>query len=99
MGLFSNLIGKFKSKNTKFNEMEQDYNLQRKLEAKQLSANERELSSYQHENRERMITRALEAERKRRLNEWWTGHQILREPNQFKNNRNIFKNQKRLFAR
>lgn len=97
MSIISNLIGRAKQKKEKLNEVEEDYNIHKKVADKQLSANERELNSYRKENRERHITRMLEAERKKRLHEWWTGHSILKEKNQFANQKNIFKNQKRLF--
>lgn len=91
MSVISKLIERVRGSKEKFRNMEEDYHLQRRLQDKQLSANERELISYQNENRQRQIARMLEWERKRRLHEWWAGHQILKE-------KNIFRGQKRIFA-
>lgn len=97
MGLIQNIIQRAKAKKARFNDAQDEYEIQKKVSDRQLSANERELRSYMEDNRKRMIDRQLEFERKRRLREWWNGNQILKEKNIFANKPNIFVNQKRLF--
>jgi len=92
MGLIQNLIKKYKERKNGASDLEENYRIQKQVEQKQLSSNEREYNRYLEEYRQRRINSQLQRFRKRQQDEWWHGKQILDQKNIFKNNRNIFKN-------
>ena len=99
MGLIQDLIAKYRGRGEKERGYEEDYRIQKKLSEKQLSSNERELNRFTEEERQKRINIALEHYRKRKLREWWVGHQVIHQQNLFANKRNIFANQKKLFSK
>ena len=71
MGLIANIISKFKNKSEKERLLEEDLNIQERVQEKSKSANERELERYIKENRERQIESQLKVLRKRQNKELW----------------------------
>ncbi len=87
----ASLSHKMRQGKEKYDDMEEDYTLHKKLEGRQKSANERELEGYMERDRQERIKRMLDQYRKRQTREWWNGNNLLKQKNLFKNNKNIFK--------
>lgn len=89
------LIARFTEKarfsKEKYDEMEEDYRLQKRLTDRQKSSDERELEGYMEDGRKKRIKRMLESYRKRKMNEWWHGNNLLKQKNIFRNQKNLFK--------
>jgi len=90
-----------KIKSEKFQEMQENYKMNKMLEERQKSANERELERYMEEQREKMIKDKLGKIRKKENTESWKSNYfkggtaitkndrpILKEKNIFTDNRN-----------
>ena len=88
-------------------ELDERIRIQKIVEDRQKSANERELERYLKEQREARIKKQLDRERKRRERDIKFGHnpldipnimkakwEVMKEKNMFQNNQNIFSNQK-----
>lgn len=75
--IIANMTEKRNEKRKKFHEMEEEFLMQKKLEDKQKSANERELERFMKEKREEAMKKQLERFRKEKQEEFWHGHQIL----------------------
>lgn len=84
MGI-KDILSKWAEKNSEkkrqFKELEEQYLLQKKLEDKQKSANERELERYLKEQREERIKKELEYFRKKKKNELWHNSFLLKKNN------------------
>lgn len=105
--ILQGLNRKNKEKKEKFREADEDFRIQRAIEERQKSANERELDRFEKEDREERIKEALEQWRKRRDNEIRFEHnplntpnitnhvdwEVLKERNMFKKKGNMFVNQ------
>lgn len=65
--------------------------MQKKLEQRQLTSNERELNRFAEEDRQKYIKAKLEAYRKREHNEVWHGKTMLATKNMFRNMPSIMK--------
>lgn len=81
MGLkeaISRMIEKKREKKLRFKEMEDEYRMEKMLEEKQKSSNERELERFLKEKRELVIKNNLEKFRKQKQKETWNGNQILK---------------------
>lgn len=102
-----NLGGRKSESKERFKEAEDEDRIQSTIQERKKSANERELERYIKENREAQIKNTLEKFRKERQRDITFNHNILntpniirakykllKEPNQFKNNKNIFSGQK-----
>jgi hypothetical protein len=99
-----------KERKEKIKELDEDVRVQRLIEDRQLSANERELKRYMNEDREKVIKRDLDFYRKKRDKEINYGHnplktknitnhsdfEILKQKTLFPN-KNMFANQKRIY--
>jgi len=79
-------------KSEKFKQLEEDYRLQKMLEQRQKSSNERELERYMKEQREKNIKKQLDIIRKQKKKEMWKGNQIL------KGGTSILKDNKKLLS-
>jgi hypothetical protein len=79
--IISKLGEKRRERSEKFKEIEEDYRLQKMLEERQKSSNERELERFQKEEREENIKEALEFYRKQKDNDIRFGHNPLDTPN------------------
>jgi hypothetical protein len=105
-------LGKNKrERKEKFKELDEDIRMQKLIEERQKSANERELNRYINEDREKKIKQQLEFVRKKRNNEINYGYNsldtpnitnhsdfnILKQKNLFSHNGNMFANQKRIY--
>lgn len=95
---------KKKEKSAKFKQMEEDYRLQKMLEDRQKSSNERELERYFKEKREENIKKQLDKIHHQQTKENWkptksildggtpitrTDKPLLKEKNLFMNQKNI----------
>jgi translation elongation factor EF-1beta len=108
MGAIKNFIQKIKDRREvnkeEFREAERQRKIERLLNEREKSANERELEGYIKENREQEIKKALEIARKKRQEDISFGHNslntknimadtkwhIMKEKNMFKDNKNMF---------
>lgn len=77
-------------------DMEDEYNVSTKLMQKRKSANERELEKYMEEERQEMILNRLKQYRKKRLDEFYHGNNIMINNKKMLSNGN--NKQKNLFA-
>jgi hypothetical protein len=68
MGMLQEMIARFKQKSEKQKAYEEDLSIQRRVEEKSKSANERELESYMKENRENKIKLQVERIRRQKMN-------------------------------
>lgn len=91
MGL-KEFIQKLVDRKEKYKELEENFRLNKKLEERQKTSNERELERFWEEKRQEKIKRELEFMRKQRNHEINHGHQILKQKNIFKNHTNILHN-------
>jgi len=83
---------KKKVKSEKFKEMQEDYRLNKMLEERQKSSNERELERYFKEEREKHIKEQLDVVRKKKSQEMWKGGSNLKKQTSImKNERPILK--------
>lgn len=111
MGLLKNLIkGIGQDKKVikeKLKDAEQDRKVQKILDEREKSSNHRELERFMHEKEEERITNTLKKIRKQKDREVWHGkHQILKSDCNILDNdrpllkeKNVFKNNKRIFSR
>ena len=74
MGLLKKFIEGYKRKKEKYQEVEEDYQVQKMLVQRQKNANERELESYYEELRQRKINSELAKMRKMKQDEMWKGN-------------------------
>ena len=81
------LLEKLRARKAKYKDAEEDVTIQKKLQAKQMSSNERELNKYLEEERERKIAEMVKQYRKKKQDEYNYGNQG------WKDKRNIFKGQ------
>jgi len=98
MGLIQNLIAKAQEKKAKFNEIEQEESIHKKLDTRKLSANERELNGYLEEERQKKIKRSVENFRKRKTNDFWHGGKVYAQKNLFQEKKNLFRGQNDLLT-
>ena len=91
------LLEKAREKREMEKNMDREYNVHNKLMEKRKSANERELEKYMEEDRQKRIKKELEFHRKKKDNEYNYGHKILTNNNKLIKQKNIFKNNRRLF--
>ena len=105
------LTGKNKEVKERFKEAQVEDRINRTVEDRKKSSNERELERYMKEEREKEIKNQLEYFRKKKEKEINYGHnplnvknvtnkcdwEVLKEQNLFNKNKNIFKNQKRIY--
>ena len=101
MGI-KDILSRWAEKNTEkkkqFKEMEEQYLLQKKLEDRQKSSNERELERYLKEQREERIKKELEHFRKKQKNDLWHNSFLLKKDNSMlKNDKPILK-EKNIFS-
>jgi len=102
--LIKRISQKKSERSQKFKELEEDYHLQKMLEERQKSSNQRELERYMKENHENNIKRQLDIIRKVKTQEAWKDSSILNGGNKIldtnsqilKNDRPILK-QKNIF--
>jgi|TARA_R100000750_G_C2313587_1_gene83483 hypothetical protein len=64
-------------KKQKFQQMEEDFMLHKKLEERQKSSNERELDKYMEEAREAKIKQSLESFRNKQRDDTWRNNSML----------------------
>lgn len=92
MGL-RDVIARALAKKNRFREMQTEDRLQETLQARKMSANERELNRFVEEEREARIKNALEKRRAQKHNEIWHGPSALNTPNMFAAGGNSILNQ------
>lgn len=97
MGIIQDILAKVRAKKEKYAEAEDDIRMQKRLQEKQLNANERELNRYMEEDRQRMIKSMLEKYRKRKKDEFWHGNRLLDKKNIFQNHPSIMRNNTNLY--
>lgn len=85
MGILRDLLDKLREKRERYKQAEQELTIQKKLQERQLSSNERELTRYMEEERQAKIKQAVEGYRKKKKDEFLYGSQG------WKDKRNIFK--------
>lgn len=102
MDLVRKISEKKHEKSKKFKEMQEDDRLNTMLEERKLSANERELNRFIHEQREKEIKEKLEVIHKKQNHDNWKSNSILAQKmNILKDDRpilkekNIFKDNKK----
>ena len=96
MGI-KDLIANIKRKREHYQEIDNDFQFNKKVHEKEKSSNERELERYYEEERQELIKQQLQIHRKKDQDEFWHGHSILKNnPNQMQNS-GILK-QKNIFA-
>ncbi len=100
MGLIGNLLQKLKEKRERKKQFEEEQRLIENFEIRKLNSNERELLKFQEEERQKKIKEALENFRKKRQQEIWSGKigNPLYTDNVIKGQKNLFKNERNLFA-
>jgi len=79
--LIKRISQKKSERSQKFKELEEDYHLQKMLEERQKSSNQRELERYMKENHENNIKRQLDIIRKVKTQEAWKDSSILKGGN------------------
>jgi len=94
---FKNLFKKNTERSARLKQLQEERLLQRIVEDREKSSNERELERFQKENREREIKAALEIMRKQRHKEAMTSS-ILNDGNQFGGKPTMMRNNKKLFS-
>lgn len=94
--LISNLGNKGNERKAKIKELDEDLRIQKLVEDRQKSANERELERYMKEDREKAIKHKLNYMRKKRDKEYNLGNNPLYVKNIVKSNCSLLK-QKNLF--
>lgn len=93
-------IDKWKARNLRVKELEEEDRAQTKVLTKKKNSNERELERFMEEERQETIKQQLDEFRRKRQEELWHGPTILSQKNIFKdkhnmlNAPNIFKSQK-----
>jgi len=94
---------KKKINSEKYKELEEDYRLNKMLEERQKSSNQRELESYLKEQHEAEIKKQLDIVRKKRTQDAWRsntvlgkGSSILKDDNPILKQKNIFKGNKNI---
>jgi glutamate synthase domain-containing protein 3 len=90
MDMIRNWNDKKKEKSEKFKKMQEDYRLNKMLEERQKSANERELDRYMKEQREEQIKSELTKIRNKKNKDSWKGN-ILSGRYMFENDKPILK--------
>lgn len=80
-----------KEKSSKFKELQEDYRMQKTLEQRQKSNNERELERFMNEKREKMITTQLKKIRKQETKKMWKGNMFAGKSTITKSDRPILK--------
>jgi hypothetical protein len=95
MGIMD-LVRKWKEKNSakgeKFKEMEEDYRLQKMLEERQKSSEQRELEAYYKRKEQEQYKKAVDKLHQQQTKEAWKGKSIL------KSEHNILKEDKKILA-
>jgi hypothetical protein len=84
-------------KSEKFKQMSEDYRLNKMLEERQKSANERELERYLKEEREKVIKEQLDKIRKQKNSESWKSNTFQSKANILKTDKPILK-EKNIFV-
>lgn len=111
MNFIQKILEKNRLRKEKFKEMEEDMRLQKLLQQRSMDSNERELQGYYDEERKKQVKKELDYFRKKKQEEFYHGHSVLKDKKIFNNQKNIFKNggkvdhkcmyenEKRLFTR
>ena len=95
--MLKELLNKFRERKENMNNLDQDYRINKTLEQRRKSANERELERHFEEQRQKQIALTLHQIRKKRNEIAWRGEKnILKEPNIFKNHHSILTDNPRL---
>jgi len=79
-------------KDGRFKELEKEMRIQKMVEERMKSSDERELEGFYKAEREKEIKRNLEEFRKKQQEETWHGDTILNAPNIFKGGKSIMDN-------
>tara|TARA_R100001530_G_scaffold122253_1_gene89827 strand:- start:375 stop:752 length:378 start_codon:yes stop_codon:yes gene_type:complete len=87
-------LSKSLKKDPRFKELETEMKMQKLLEERQKSSNERELERFYEEEREKSIKQNLEEFRKKQQEKSWHGDNILDTPNIFKERATMLDNGK-----
>jgi len=78
-------------KKDNFQQAQEMQQIERKLQERRLSADERELNKFLEEDRQRQVKEMLNQFRKRKQEEVWHGDTALDAPNIIANQKNLFK--------
>lgn len=81
MDIVRNFNKKRAEKSEKFKQMEEDYRLQKMLEERQKSSNQRALEKFYKEEEEKRIKQELDLIRKRQTSNMWKANDILKKGN------------------
>lgn len=83
-------LNRFRERKAVMNNLDDDYRINKTLEQRRKSANERELERYMEEERQKQITLQLQQIRKAKNEKAWRGeNNILKEPNIMKNHHSV----------
>ena len=77
MDFVKKIASKKSEKSQKFKELEEDYKLQKMLEERQKSSNQRELEKYYKDQEEKRIKETLERIHKKQNKEAWRGKNLF----------------------
>ena len=88
---FKDFLRNSLARDPRFKEMQDQRRMEKMVEEREKSSDERELERFYEEERMKSIKKNLEEFREIRKRETWEGkeHQILKQPNIFKNHKNI----------
>jgi len=94
------LLNKAKAKKEEKKHIEDMGRFHERIEAKKLSANERELMKYKEEERQEQLKKMLKKYRDKERNDTWSGKKFnpIHTPNIMKNDDNLFKGNKNIFV-
>lgn len=88
--MLKQLLNKFRERKEAMNNLDEDYRINKTLEQRRKSANERELERHFEEQRQKQIALTLQQIRKRQNEVAWRGEKnILKEPNIFRNHHSV----------
>lgn len=92
--MLQDFLQRWKERRQKFKDAQEEQNIQRKLQERQLSSNERELNGYLKEEREKQIKNAVEQFRKKKNDELWHKN-VIKQKNLFKGQKSIMRNDRK----
>lgn len=88
--MLKELLNKFRERKQAMQQVDDDYRINKTLEQRRKSANERELERYFEEQRQKQIALTLHKIRKKQNEIAWRGEKnILKEPNIFRNHHSV----------
>ena len=95
--MLKELLNKFRERKAAMSNIDQDYRINKTLEQRRKTADERELERYMEEERQKQISLQLQQIRKKKNEMAWRGeNNILNEPNILKGHHSILTDNKNM---